>query len=251
MRLVFSRDRAAQLDLLLRSIDRNMPSEETTVIWTSSDEKFRLGYQEIVSPNTRFVFQETNVEFDAALREAVGASETVSFFCDDDIVFRPVPALPSSLLTEGVLCSRLVVGQENLNMALPDGFPTWKWNSLKPNNFGFVGGVDGDTYRSHEVLKMLGEEMVWNPTRVETVLSKGFRECSDTLPLVASFQHQCVVGVAVNRVSQTSEVGCGFVFPQSTEDLNNRFLSGQRINYDALDFGGITSCHHEILLQWK
>jgi hypothetical protein len=250
VRLVFSRDRAAQLDLLLRSIERNMLPEETTVIWTASSERFLRGYEKIVSPNTRFVFQETDVEFDTALREAVGMSETVTFFCDDDIVFRPVPALPSSLLAEGVLCVRMVVGQGNKNMALPDGFPIWEWGQLEPHNFGFVGGVDGDTYRSQEVLEMLGEEKIGNPTWVETVLNMRFSKC-DSLPLAASFQHQCVVGNAVNRVSPSSGVGCGFVFPQSTAKLNSKFLSGQRIDYDNLDFSGIDSCHHEILFRWK
>ena len=81
-------------------------------------------------------------------------------------------------------------------------------------------------------------------------MSLSFRR-TGTLPLVVCFPNQCVVGNAVNRVSPSSGVGCGFVFPQSTAELNSKFLSGQRINYDVLDFGGITSCHHEILLQWK
>jgi hypothetical protein len=260
MRIVFSRDRAAQLDLLLRSIERNMLPEETTVIWTASSQRFLRGYEEIVSPNTRFVFQETDVEFDTALRESVGMSETVTFFVDDDIVFRPVPVLPSSLLTERVLCSRLNIGQGNQEMTLPDGFPIWEWGKLENHNFGFVGGVDGETYRSCEVLEMLGEETVlkWlgketmgNPSWVETVLNYAFREKCDSLPFAVSFRHQCVVGNPVNRVSPSSGIGCGFVFPQPTADLNDRFLEGQTIDYDSLDFSGVRSCHHEILFQWK
>ena len=145
-------------------------------------------------------------------------------------------------------------------MVLPAGFPVWEWDRLEPHDFGFVGGVDGDTYRSCEVLEMLGEETVlkWlgketmgNPSWVETVLNYAFREKCDSLPLAASFRHQCVVGNAVNRVSPSSGVGCGFVFPQTTVDLNDRFLEGQQIDFDSLDFSGVRSCHHEILFRWK
>lgn len=250
MRLIFSRDRAAQLDLLLQSIERNMTPEETTVLWTASNEQFAVGYENVVSPQTDFVFQETEAEFDTALRETLAASETVTFFCDDDIVFRPVPAPPSSLLTDGVLCVRMSVGRETRNMVLPAGFPVWEWSLLEPHDFGFVGGVDGDTYRSHHALAALGGETIGNPTWVETDMSLSFRR-TEALPLAACFPNQCVVGNAVNRVSPSSGVGCGFVFPQTAAALNKRFVRGERINYDKLDFAGIDSCHHEILLQWK
>jgi hypothetical protein len=262
MRLIFSRDRAAQLDLLLQSIERNMPPEETTVLWTASDGLFRLGYRNIISPNTRFVYQETEVEFDTALREVLVASETVTFFCDDDIVFRPVPALPSSLLGEGVLFARMAVGQETRNMVLPSGFPVWEWGLLEPHDFGFAGGVDGDTYRSHDVVAALGSATIGNPTWVETAMSMSFKSWrqptahvsgggTPVSSLAACFPHQCVVGNAVNRVSPSSMVGYGYVFPQTAAALNKRFVRGERIDYDKLDFTGIYSCHHEILLQWK
>lgn len=262
MRLIFSRDRAAQLDLLLQSIERNMPPEETTVLWTASNEQFAVGYENVVSPQTDFVFQETEAEFDTALRETLAASETVTFFCDDDIVFRPVPAPPSSLLTDGVLYVRMSVGQETRNMVLPKGFPVWEWSLLEPHDFGFAGGVDGDTYRSHHALAALGGETIGNPTWVETAMSLSFKswpQPTTHVPrggtrvssLAACFPHQCVVGNAVNRVSQSSMVGYGYVYPQTAAALNKRFVRGERIDYDKLDFAGIDSCHHEILLLWK
>lgn len=250
MRIVFSRDRAAQLDLLLRSIERNMLPEQTTVLWTATNEQFRLGYDEIVAPHVRFVYQETEVEFDQALKETIAESETITFFCDDDIVFQPVPAPPASLLQDGVLCVRLVIGQETKKQKLPQGFPVWQWEPLPRNNFGFVGGVDGDTYRSKETLEMLGGELIGNPTWIETVLAMRYSQCAEHLPYATCFPHQCVVGNAVNRVSPSSGVGCGFVHPQTTVQLNNRFLAGERIDFDSLDFEGITSSHHEILFRW-
>lgn len=68
---------------------------------------------------------------------------------------------------------------------------------------------------------------------------------------MASFSDQSVVGVNVNRTSTSHGAPAGRLYPQDPGILNRWFLRGERIDFDALDFGGINSCHHEIDFHWR
>ena len=249
MRVIFSKDRPAQLDLLLRSIERNMEPEDTTIIVHASTPMFVKGYGKIKNP--AWVFREGH--FDWHLRDSLRvADETVTFFCDDDIVYRPVPRQPSELLLsdEMILAVCLYLGNGNTQMGLPRGFPVWRWQPLPRHDFGFPTAIDGNTYRTQDVLALIGDEVIPNPTMLETVMALRAERIAGERSLMAAFEQQSLVGVPVNRVSDQSGVPFGNIFPQSVEELNDRFLAGQRIDLDALDFSGITSCHHEIRFVW-
>lgn len=246
MRLVFSRDRAAQLDLLLRSLDRHAEPERTVTIWYASTPAFRDGYKALaVAP-----FTEEKGDFDHHLRSALTNchDDTVTFFCDDDIMFGSSRYPPSWLLEEDVLTVSLRLGKQNAQMPLPEGFPIWEWQGLPRHDFGFPASVDGHTFRVSDVLKMIGEEEIPNPTMLETVMA--LRVESLGRPLMACYENQCLVGVPVNRVSPSSGVEHGRIWPQTTAGMNERFLAGQRIDLDAIDFSQVNSCHHEFLFHW-
>ncbi len=251
MRIVFSKDRAAQLDLLLRSIERHMPPEETTVIWRATTEDFLRGYKML---RLRESFEESDwFDFNFLLRDALNdvAGGTVTFFCDDDIVYRPVPKPPAELLADKVLTVCLYLGRGTAKMALPNGFPLWDWTTLERHDFGFPTAVDGNTYRVEDVLTLIVGEPIPNPTMLETTMSLSAPGIAVKRPLMASFEQQCLVGVPVNRVSDLSGVHFGLTQPQTAVDLNRRFLAGEQINLDALDFSGVNSCHHEIRFEWE
>lgn len=249
MRIIFSKDRPAQLDLLLRSIDSHMEPEDTRVIWRASDERFRLGYQEVVS-NPEQQEGEFGDELRALLDIAAWDDATVTFFCDDDIVFAPVDGDPGEALrNDEVLCHSLCLGRGNVKMRLPDGFPLWNWTVLGRHDFGYPCGVDGSTYRPEDVLLALGSDVIDNPTFVETVFLLRL-SCFPHRPLMAAFENQSVVGVNVNVTSESSGCPSGRRFPQSAHELNERFLAGERIVLDAIDGAEVNSVHHEFGFQW-
>lgn len=246
MRVIFSRDRPAQLDLLLRSIARYMTPEETRVIWYASDDSYQEGYRQFLStPMT------TYHEFDGALRDALRSSETVTFFCDDDVVYRQVPARPGPFLEdESILTVSLRLGQGS-SQELPPDFPVWQWQPLERHDFGFPCSVDGHTFRSYDVETMLGQNTISNPTMLETIIAHRASLFYHVRELMTCFDDQCLVGVPVNRVSEESGVPNGLIYPQTTEALNERFLAGERIDLDALDFSAVDSCHQEIEFVWR
>ncbi len=257
-RIIFSRDRAAQLDLLLRSLDHFAYQEHTEVIWHASTPRFEQGY-EMIEGGTWC--REHGEDFNEVLRTAVkDAASTITFFCDDDIVYRPVPDYRMILdWNPNILCFSLRLGIDN-HRPTPRSFPLWNWTIRRPNDplfvleitdYRFPGSIDGHTFRKQDVIEMLGSDYIENPTQVETILAHRVSAFKNRRPLMASFIEQKLVGVPVNRVSPDSGVPNGDVFPQATEMLNERFLTGQRIDLDALDFTGIVGCHQEIEFKWR
>jgi hypothetical protein len=249
VRIIFSRDRPAQLDLLLRSLERNMEPDETHIIWHATDPRFLQAYGGLVdSP-----MQEPG-DFDGALRFLLEkAGETVTFFCDDDVVFREVPGDPAELLLsdDRILTVCLYLGQGNVKQEIPEGFPIWEWPPLDRHDFGFPCAVDGNTYRPADVLRLLGGSEIENPTWMETFMLMRLNEFVEERPLMASFVDQCVVGVPVNRTSASPGAPSGRDFPQDAHDLNWRFLGGERIDFDRLDFSAVNSCHYEVNFVWR
>lgn len=251
MRICFSRDRAAQLDLLWRSLERHAPPERTVTIWHASTPVFRDGYKALaVAP---FTEEDGPQMFDRQLRSALENchDKMVTFFCDDDIMFRPFHNHPSVALAgdDDLLTVSFRLGRQNTQMPLPEGFPVWEWHPLPRHDFGFPASIDGHTFRISDVLAMIGDEMIPNPTMLETVLNLKAERLGR--PLMACFPDQCLVGVPVNRVSPSSGVPHGLKWPQTAEGMNERFLAGERIDLDAIDFSQVDSCHHEFLFQWR
>lgn len=259
MRLIFSKDRAAQLDLLLRSLRQNASHEATKVIWDASNREFLDGYRNLpVDPMSDLV----ELPFDIRLRRELMEcpDPTVTFFCDDDIVFRRVPPhdlyLTFGTFSEDVLCFSLRLGSQNAQMEWPSGRVShdttiWDWTKLPRTDFGFPGSIDGHTFRVDDVLWMIEDRKIPNPTFLETVLAERCELFWAHRPLMACYEQQSVVGVPVNRVSESSGVPFGQKYPADQAGLNKRFLKGQRICLDVLDFSGVDGCHTEIKFEWE
>ena len=70
-------------------------------------------------------------------------------------------------------------------------------------------------------------------------------------PNITSFKYSKLVGVPVNLVNETFNNRHGIEFYISEKTLNNRFINGERIDIDKLDFGVINSPHKEIKYEFK
>jgi len=256
VRLIFSRNRPAQLDLLLRSIDIHVPAARTAVIWTGNSDYGR-GYKTVMAEHPQVTW--VHDPFNDALRGILYGTrdETVTFFCDDDIVYRRTMSDDeiANLLDErdDTLCVSLRLGSENANMPLPEDWcPWWNWVALERHDFGFPASVDGHAFRVSDVLEMIGEDEIPNPTMLETVMAMRVEQLfAERRPLMCSYYKQRLVGVPVNRVSRSSGVVNGERFPQPAEELNRRFLAGERICLEKLDFTEVAGCHHEIPFVWE
>jgi hypothetical protein len=192
-------------------------------------------------------------DFDQDLRTAIELSDgVVCFYCDDDIVYRTLEDDPATMLLndDELLSFSLSRGVENRGMALPEGFPRWRWQDLPPHDFGYPCGVDAHYYRSADINRML-QEHVANPNLLETILHLAAERLAAQRPYFACFERQHVVGVPVNRVSRISTIPVGQKHAQPTEQINRMWLAGNRIRLDMLNTRGVRGVHHEMLFRWE
>lgn len=241
MRIIFSKNRAAQLDLLLRSLERHSPEEETAILWYATTDRFLRGYLTMRSyaPNA----MTTSDEFDANLRLALArAGRYVTFFCDDDVVMRPIPDMSLFLADDRVL---------TFSWRLSSAESTWEWVPLPRTDHGYPGSIDGHTFRTRDIEAMIANDHIANPTILETALARECERFAVRRPLMAAWHEQLLVSVPVNRVSELSGCPYGERHPQSAADLNDRFLAGGRIDLDQLDFSDVRACHHELEYVWR
>lgn len=258
--VIFSRDRACQLDLLLRSLDQNAPEAfETHVIWRASSGSYTDGYGRCMAEHPRTRFQrEDGLVYQT--RWLIGKSEGhVAFFTDDDVLFRPLPAgalHEHALNREDVLAFSLRLG-ENTTFCYPHARrqkvprvrwngDLWLWNWQEADqDFAYPCSLDGHIFRRGDLLGMIDGQHFSSPNFLEDVLVTAAEDLKR--PLMASYPESKLVGIPANKVSET-HVGnrAGEQHPMSAADLNRRYLAGERIDPSAMDFSGVRGAHHEL-----
>ena len=259
--IILSKDRPAQLDLLLRSIERNGAGWfDWEALWNGErgdeDYDFTLWHPD------RFCRDDTaNGDFEWFVRAMLAeAGEFVCFLCDDDILYRPAPVF-SGIRSEETLCWSLRLGLNTVRQypsdlpqawpwRSPDGPFVWDWRTADLD-FGYPGSVDGHIFRTADVRRMLAGRSFPNPTSLECALVEGCNEIAEERPLMACYPHSVLVGNPINRVSAQSNVRYGTRYPVTAAECQERFGRGERIDLDALDFSEVNGAHSEIQLVWK
>jgi len=140
--LVFSKDRAAQLDLLLRSIRRHAPSlyQSLTVLYTGSSADYLRGYQVCFAEHEEAKFiLEHDFEVQTRLWLDFEMIDYVSFLVDDDVFYRDVP---------------------DIDFEIPC--------SLRGGDYDYPFSVDGNIYRRRGVQLLLEGLRFRDPTETRS-----------------------------------------------------------------------------------
>jgi hypothetical protein len=255
--VVLSKDRPAQLRLLLDSLDRNGNGSLGRPIviakGTSNDRVAAAG---------AWLWPESD-SFDADIRHALDHCGRVTMFCcDDGILYRPVPISAARALEhDACLCVSLRLGENTtvqyptgLDQAVPPHRPgepfAWRWQTAQ-GDFGYPGSVDAHIFRTQDLKRMLRRRDVPNPTALELALVAGCSELADRRPYMGAFPRSCYVGVPVNRTSEQSNVRHGAFHPAPLDELEARWAGGERIDLRALDFDAVAGAHWELVFTWK
>lgn len=256
--IVFSKDRAMQLDACLRSIARFSPNEgPVIVIYKATTPEFARGY-ELLNPGDRVRLVAESDDFRRDVMEAIDPEARYTVFhTDDDVFFRRPPAIP--IVPEGFAALSLRLG-ENTNFCYPTGQtqaipelvatgPWLAWNWVQASgDFAYPMSLDGHVFRTSLIVRMLSRLRFTNPNRLEESL---MRRRFSAPPLMLSFRESCVVSLPVNVVTTTHANRAGADPGLSPEALNARFLSGERIDLEAMDFSDVRGAHQEIALEFK
>lgn len=224
--LVFSRDRPAQLDLLLRSVGVYAPCfyGRIVVLWHASTEAFEAGYRKLIGeafyPRVEFGRE---AGFEDGVRLWLGeAGEVISFLCDDDVFYRPAPDLERA----------------ELPLRLP--------LSIRGGDTWYPFSVDGNVYRHGEIVRLLDGLSFSDPTQLEHAGHLHRRR----LPFAQTYQLEppCLVGLPWNRVSPTSGMPHAGLEPAT---LLERYLAGERLAIPTVPDGVRLTAHAFLPAVWE
>lgn len=221
--LVFSKDRACQLDLLLRSVQLHAGDiySSLTVLYTASSRDHLRGYGICFAEHAdvRFVLE---TDFERQTRQWIrAAGDVISFLVDDDVFHRAAPtteAIEQALDYAGV--------------------------SLRGSDFDYPFSVDGNVYRNRDVQLLLARPFYSfrNPNEFE----HAGHVARERLPFQVVIEApSCLVGVPLNRVSLSSGLGHAGVHQDWLLQL---YLHGRRLAVPQLEQQ--LEAHAQIELAW-
>jgi len=260
--IVFSKNRAAQLDQLLQSIARRAPDafDPINVLWTANSADYMRGYRLCIErhPNAAFNYEHS---FAAQLTETLHKSQRdyVMFLCDDDLVTKPFVPDPTPwflLSTKQILTVSLRLGlnttdcyplnrpQQNPNFtfAVRDA-RVWNWKSAD-GDWGYPGSLDGHVFRKGDLLSMLSNTDYTGPNRLEELL---MHRCErQEMNMMACYSESVITGCPLNLVNTTHSRNRNA--GQDPLVANTTYLEGKRPMLYPIERNAVTAAHVELPL---
>lgn len=253
--VVFSKDRAMQLDLFIRSFNRFVARSDrctVQVIYTYSNETFRHGYERLIArsaPNIRFHLEG---DFKADVLRCVDpACPHTVFFVDDNVFKRPFDfhdgqmdlfnRSPDTLCRSLRLHPRLTYCHPMQKDLTPPEFMdqnVFSWKE-QDGDYGYPMSLDGHIFRTGQIREMLERFDYANPNTLESLLAKS----PLSAPKMVCYDDSVILNIPMNRVQNVFDNVHGAV---DAVGLNEQFLSGKMLDLEKLCGFQNTSCHQEI-----
>lgn len=234
--IVFSKNRACQLELLLRSL-RKMP---VTVLF-SYDPEFKAGYDKLIKmyPSIKFVLR---YDFKKQLLEILNkGSDYIMFLVDDDVMLEPFyedcPEFREFKENPEILTLSLRLSPDYRYKGLPVLKENkWEWapfsrggEAYNPRlrQWGYPMSVGSHIFRRADILPIITANEMKNPNFLEGALSAN----PPARPLMMCFDKARVINNIVNQV-QTDFPSHVLRIP--VEELEKRFLKGERLSLEDI-----------------
>ncbi|MBS2027839.1 MAG: hypothetical protein JST54_08060 [Deltaproteobacteria bacterium] len=278
--VIFSKDRPAQLELLVRSLKeqiREQSSLSIAVLYAASNSGFGEGYERFRSlhPEVELSLQVKDRPIKAQIASLVERErrEFFTFFTDDIVIIRPVAwtdhpfnvlRRQQDVVSVSLRLNPRVSFCQPLNLAetcppLDDDLtwdyrsPTSRWLRLARAATGYpypkgdwAGAmfIDGYIFRHDQFVPYFSALPEFSHvTHIESVMLR------NPLPgrRVVCYPESRLVNLVLNRVDTQSQ------YPHaggSPGELNSRFLSGEVLDYEKLKGLHNTSCHIAVEPDW-
>lgn len=289
--IIFSKNRPAQLDLLLRSMKVNAPAflaQRLVVIVKATNEDYEKGYRlcwaENLKPlrganNTLYFLWEGQsreifdgvdsgpVNFHDAAASVIENAPTdkIAFFVDDDVIYRPLPVPnPAAWLDlfPETLAFSLRLGLQTeycYPLRSPQELSEYQrvgefihWNWRDAElDFGYPGSLDGHIFRRDDLLTMLDGAQFSNPNQLEEALMRGCQARAGDQSHLAAFTESVLVGVPANIVNDTHPNRHAQNPTEEPSALNAMYLAGHRLALDTVVPSLVNAAHVEFPLHWR
>lgn len=240
-----------QLDAFLNSASQHVPGlmQGVRVIYRSTDEPYRTAYDELRRSWPQLSWRAED-DFRSDVLASVDHSGHTIFHTDDDIYFAPVKrfyfnediaTFSFRLGLNTTYCYPLDVREQMLAPELRGAWVIWDWKGQPIGALSYPLALNGHLFRTDALVGWLDNSEFGNPNELEEALQP-FR---DEVPAkMAAFRHSKVVSIPANIVTETH--ANRHAGTHTVEDLNQRFLNGERIDLSRMDFSIIRACHQEI-----
>lgn len=263
--LIFTKNRASQLKLLLESIKKNADGIfNINVLYKHTTDEFKKGYdklrEENILPNITWI-EETSFK-EQVVKFLDSDYEFSLFFTDDDIIYRPVDKdeivkafEDDDLLTFSLrlgtnikVCYMLNADSVLIPLETKEKTVVWDWTKHYGDE-GYPISVDGHLFRTEDILGFSKNINYNNPNSYEAAL-----QIFDNFPKfkMAAFLNSCLVNTPVNMVQNVFENNRqGDKYGITAEELNTKYLNNEIIDFEKLDFSNIIGAHQEIPFIFK
>lgn len=246
--IIFSKNRASQLDLLLRSIDKFCSGVQVDVLYCWSNEEFKNGYEILFKKQYRCL---GNMYVENSFRNQTiqlienSTEEFVGFLTDDSIFFNPLNA--HDIIEEMRLENIKTFSPRNgLNTKYAnywtdqvleplqlkystDKFIVWDFTTrCYGTGYGRPVSLDGNFHDRQTLLKAVLNERWNNPRELDGISVAYFK------PYMMSYHNSVLVNISVNLVFGGYADNWGKRYICSVETLNDRFLNNRPIKIDGV-----------------
>ena len=270
--LIFSKNRAMQLDLLLRSIKKNCPVFHPYIVFKTTSDEFQRGYDKLIDrmilPATWKV--ETSIRED--LLHFLGGYELFGIATDDCVFYKRLDLKKEEVeryLDDETFCVSLRMGLNNKIQNYQTGkeqlkiehyeclnrepfeqgktigqFIKWHWKSYPPHsNPGYPMGQDGHIFRSRDWLELFKSKIGF--TNMRDVESGMVNHRMDIMKeYMVAPKHSVLVNIPANNMQEP--IIENQFNSHSAEELNERYLKGEIIQLNAIEHEFIKGCHQAI-----
>lgn len=258
--IIFSKKRAAQLDLLLRSIGHYWEdAPRCQIIYKADNESFSNSYMQLTQDHDAhnyFCEDVINSSFKELVLDVIDPEKPYTMFMMDDQIFINPLLLESSIqykefkTREYVSTLSLRLG-ENVTSCYMQNFPTtppilnefglFNWTKCQ-GDWAYPYSLDAHIFRTNNILPKLQSLDYANPNTLEHMLNlnqpiyQDYMICFDISKITNNASNQVQNVFRGNRYAGLSDV----------EHLNKEYLKGRRIKLQPFENIKTSTVHIEI-----
>lgn len=255
--IIFSKDRACQLELLLRSMKfyfKEFSESKINVLYTYSNDKFKEGYEKLFKihndENIKYIKEVKKFKEHVLLLLDLNNPYTVFFV--DDIVFKNEFTINCKqfklfAMNDEILCLSLRLhpyltycysARIRMNKPNFDSNLIFKWIG-QSGDYGYPMSLDGHFFRTLEFSALSKVLDYYNPNSYESMLA-GYP--LNRLKMIC-FEESIIVNNPINKVQNFNNNVHGNI---TADYLNDVFLNGYIIDLENFKGFKNISCHQEI-----
>lgn len=265
--IIFSKDRAAQLDLLLRSLKLNLKEFKDcrlSILYNYSSDEYLQAYKQIENNNElgisiNFIPDNLHGSFKESLLRTIDLKNQLTMFLVDDIIFKTSFSLEDREIQFVKNNQEIIAHSLRLWKGIdycyatnnPNSIPKfvkgciWNWTNAE-GDWNYPMSVDGNIYRTNFIFEKINQINFKNPNQLEAGLSATVDR--NKLYLSCYVEESKLLNIPANIVQQTYANRHGNII--SVKELNDSFLNNKRLSYEHVLNYQNNTVHVEIPLKW-